>query len=60
MKNVLMQISESGAAFHVSSKQLGPIDPGPGMLEVHRSYWRSFLSNTAFYEKYPLFKLISK
>jgi hypothetical protein len=44
----------------MSSKFEGPLDPGPGALAVHQAYWKTFLSNPAFYQKYPRFKMISK
>jgi hypothetical protein len=35
-----LQLSETGAAFHIASSVTGLIDSGPGQLAVAQAYWR--------------------
>ncbi|KAJ3412561.1 hypothetical protein HDV05_000595 [Chytridiales sp. JEL 0842] len=52
-------ISETAAAFYLSSDTLGPLAEGVGHLAVARSYWRQLLTNNLTFNRFPKLKFIS-
>ncbi|KAJ3203819.1 hypothetical protein HDU67_009929, partial [Dinochytrium kinnereticum] len=60
--NKPLVLSEGAAALHVSYDVDGvtvPIDPGPGRTPITQSYWRSFITNPSFLNKYPKAKMFT-
>ncbi|KAJ3100615.1 hypothetical protein HDU97_002103 [Phlyctochytrium planicorne] len=60
--NKPLVLSEGAAAFHESYQKDGvtiPVEPGPGRTAVQQSWWRSFITNTAFLDKYPKAKMFT-
>ena len=45
-------ISETAAAFHTS------VDPGIGELQLKKAWWSQFITNVAFFRKYPRLKSV--
>jgi beta-mannanase len=50
-----MMVAETGAAFHTNT----PNGPGPGALATKQAFWRQYLTDPQFLEKYSKIKLIS-
>ncbi|KAJ3095338.1 hypothetical protein HDU97_007028 [Phlyctochytrium planicorne] len=58
--NKPLVLSEGGAAFHESYSKDGvitPVDPGPGRLDIQQAFWRSFITNSDFLNRYPKAKM---
>ncbi|KAI9339534.1 glycoside hydrolase superfamily [Zopfochytrium polystomum] len=59
--NKPMLMGEGGAAFQLYYTPSGgsqqTLSPGVGRLALQQSFWRTYLTNTTFLDKYPKFKL---
>ena len=53
-KNKPISISETAATFHINT----PLGPGVGELAVKQSWWRQYITNRDFWNRYPKIKLL--